>query len=75
VRHVAAAVAHTDVELLVNGGTSRTDLRWVRIDGRRSTAAEWEPGRWVLSMYGPSNFLKLETIVEETDAIDDPKAN
>ncbi len=63
VRHVAAAVAHTDVELVVDGSTYRTDLRWVRVDDAGSTATEWEPGRWVLSMYGPSHFLKPETIV------------
>ncbi|MCW3158382.1 hypothetical protein [Micropruina sonneratiae] len=42
VRHVAAAVAHTNIELLVNGTTYRTDLRWVRVDGAGSTATEWE---------------------------------
>lgn len=64
VRHVAAAVAHTDVELLVNGSTYRTDLRWVRIDDDGSTATEWQLGRWTLSMYGPSHFLKPETVVK-----------
>lgn len=63
VRHVAAAVAHTDVELVVDGSTYRTDLRWVRVDDSGSTATEWEPGRWLLSMYGPSHFLKSEAIV------------
>lgn len=63
VRHVAAAVAHTDVDLIVNGDTYRTDLRWVRVDDAGSTATEWEPGRWMLSMYGPSHFLKPEAIV------------
>lgn len=63
VRHTAAAVAHTDVELVVNGDTYRTDLRWVRSNETGSTATEWEPGRWRLSMYGPSNFLTPEAIV------------
>lgn len=63
--HVAAAVAHTDVELLVNDTTYRTDLRWVRVeDEAGSTATEWETGRWALSQYGPSLFLKPETIIE-----------
>lgn len=57
VRHVAAAVAHTDVELVVNGSTYQTDLRWVRINDAGSTATEWEPGRWALSLYGPSHCL------------------
>lgn len=64
VRHVAAAVAHTDVEIVVNGATYRTDLRWVRIDVGGSTVAEWEPGRWALSTYGPSHFLRREAIIE-----------
>ena len=63
VRHLAAAVAHADVELLVNGDSYRTDLRWVRIDEAGSIATEWQPGRWMLSMYGPSHFLKPEAIV------------
>ncbi|MEB4613266.1 hypothetical protein [Leucobacter sp. M11] len=65
VRHVAAAVAHTDVELLVSGTMYRTDLRWVRVDDSGSTAAEWESGHWVLSQYGPSLFLKPESAVTE----------
>lgn len=72
VRHVAAAVAHTDVELLVNGCTYRTDLRWVRINDDGSTATEWEPGRWTLSMYGPSHFLKPERVVNEPEMVDEP---
>ncbi|WP_345471668.1 hypothetical protein QMQ05_16035 [Glutamicibacter ectropisis] len=58
VRHVAAAVAHTDVELIVNGETYRTDLRWVHTDDTGHATAEWEQGRWTLSLYGPSHFLK-----------------
>lgn len=68
VRHVAAAVAHTDVELVVNDDTYRTDLRWVHVDDAGGTASEWEPGRWVLSMYGPSHFLKAESIVTHSNA-------
>lgn len=68
VRHIAAAVAHVDVELLVNGDTYRTDLRWVRVDEAGGTATEWEPGRWMLSMYGPSHFLKPETVVTRSDS-------
>ncbi|QIM15546.1 hypothetical protein G7067_02565 [Leucobacter insecticola] len=67
VRHVAAAVAHTDVELLVSGTMYRTDLRWVRVDDTGSTATEWESGHWALSQYGPSLFLKPETAVIEPD--------
>ncbi|MBN7794001.1 hypothetical protein [Microbacterium esteraromaticum] len=67
VRHVAAAVAHTDVELLVSGTKYRTDLRWVRVDHTGSTATEWESGHWALSQYGPSLFLKPETAVIEPD--------
>lgn len=69
VRHVAPAVAHTDVELVVNGSTYRTDLRWVRDDGAGSTAMEWEPGYWALSLYGPSSFLKPESIVAVSEEI------
>lgn len=72
VRHVAAAVAHADVEIVVNGTIYRTDLRWVRIDDAGSTATEWEPGRWALSMYGPSHFLKSEAIIKESGALDAP---
>lgn len=71
VRHVAAAVAHTDVELLVNGTKYRTDLRWVRVDDAGSTATEWEDGRWTLSQYGPSLFLKPETIVNSPTEADE----
>ncbi len=67
VRHVTAAVAHTDVELLVSGTMYRTDLRWVRMDDTGSTATEWESGHWALSQYGPSHFLKPETAVIEPD--------
>jgi hypothetical protein len=63
VRHVAAAVAHADVELVVGGATYRTDLRWVRVDDAGGIATEWQPGRWMLSLYGPSHFLKSEAIV------------
>lgn len=72
VRHVAAAVAHTDVEIVVNGATYRTDLRWVRIDDAGSTATEWEPGRWALSMYGPSHFLRREAIIEQPESHGSP---
>lgn len=64
VRHVAAAVAHTDVELIVNGDTYRTELRWVRIDDSGNSSPEWEPGRWTLSLYGPTNFLKPARVVK-----------
>ncbi|SEF11114.1 hypothetical protein SAMN04489740_4069 [Arthrobacter alpinus] len=63
VRHIAAAVAHANVELHVNGSIYRADLRWVRTDEAGSTRSEWEPGCWTLSMYGPSHFLNDETIV------------
>jgi hypothetical protein len=63
VRHVAAAVAHTDVEILVNGYAYRTNLRWVRTNEAGRSATEWESGRWTLSMYGPSHFLRPEAIV------------
>lgn len=60
VRHVAAAIAHTDVDLLVNGSTYRTSLHWVRVDDVGNSAADWEPDRWALSLYGPSHFLKTD---------------
>lgn len=72
VRHVAAAVAHTDVELVVDGNIYRTDLRWVRVDDTGHSATEWEPGRWMLSMYGPSHFLKPETIVTHSFSTQEP---
>lgn len=62
VRHEAAAVAHTEILVVVNGTSYKTSLRWVRIDDKGSIATEWEPGRWVLSLYGPANFLKPEFI-------------
>lgn len=65
VRHTASAVAFTDVELQVNGIIYRTDLRWVRIDDAGKTRSEWEPGRWTLSQYGPSHFVKDEAIVKD----------
>lgn len=58
VRHVAAAVAKTDVELTVNGSRYRTELRWVRVDSDGNPSTEWEQGRWLLAPYGPSVFLK-----------------
>lgn len=60
VRHVAAAVAHTDVRLTVNAERHETDLRWVRIDESGTSTPEWQPGRWSLSQYGPAYFLKSE---------------
>ena len=63
VRHIAAADVRVDVELVVNANTYRTELRWVRVDESSSPAMEWEPGRWVLSMYGPSHFLTPESVV------------
>ena len=60
VRHVAAAVAHTDVRLTVNAERHQTDLRWVRIDESGTTTPEWQAGRWSLSQYGPAHFLKSE---------------
>lgn len=72
VQHVAAAVAHTDIEIHVNGTTYRTELRWVRIDDVGSTRTEWEPGRWTLSLYGPTHFLKDDAIFEKMDAPDRP---
>lgn len=64
VRHGPAAVGHTQVELLVNGDLYRTELRWVRIGDNGEPATEWESGRWTLSSYGPSNFLKPEKIIK-----------
>lgn len=63
VRHVAAAVAHADVELVVDSTTYRTNLRWVRVDDAGGAATEWQTGRWMLSMYGPSHILMPEAIV------------
>lgn len=60
VRHVAAAVAKAEVDLTVNGTAYRTELRWVRVDSDGDAVPEWEEGRWVLSLYGPSNLLKPE---------------
>jgi len=74
VRHVAAAVAHTDVELLVNGILYRTDLRWVRVNDAGTTATEWESGHWTLSQYGPSLFLKPEAIANGSKDPDEAHA-
>lgn len=60
VRHVAAAVAHTDVRLTVNAERHQSDLRWVRIDESGTSAPEWQAGRWSLSQYRPAHFLKTE---------------
>lgn len=68
VRHTAASVAHTDIEVRVNGTMYRTDLRWVRVDDAGKIRPEWEPGRWALSQYGPSHFLKDGTIVNDEEA-------
>lgn len=57
VRHIAAAVAHIDVELVVNGVTHETELRWIHVDDEGEVAPEFDPGRWTLSPYGPSHFL------------------
>ncbi len=70
IRHVAAAVAHADVELLVNGKTYQTDLCWFYVDDSGTTVPEWEDGQWVLSMYGPSNFLKPEAVTKDSDGSD-----
>ncbi|MFE9244967.1 hypothetical protein [Nocardiopsis sp. NPDC006938] len=64
VRHVAAAVALADVELVVNETTYRTNLRWIRVGDTGKSAMEWESGRWALVLYGPSNFLKPENIID-----------
>ncbi len=68
IRHTAAAVAHADVELLVNGKTYLTDLRWIHVDSSGTAASDWEEGQWVLSMYGPSHFLKPEAIAKDSGA-------
>ncbi|WP_147385382.1 hypothetical protein [Propionibacterium ruminifibrarum] len=60
VRHEAAAVAYTDVQLIVNSRIYLADLRWIHVDGNEKTAMEWEPGRWVLSPYGPNKFLSID---------------
>lgn len=60
VRHVEAAVAYTDVRLTVNGELHQTDLRWVRIDERRTPVPEWQAGSWSLSQYGSKHFLTSE---------------
>ena len=75
VRHTAAAVVLTDVELRVNGITYRTDLRWVRIDDAGKTRSEWEPGHWALSLYGPSHFVKDEAIVKDEGLSDESPSN
>lgn len=64
VRHVAAAIAKANVDLTVNGSAYRTELRWVRLDSDGKAVPEWEEGRWVLSLYGPSNFLRPEYAVD-----------
>lgn len=64
VRHVAAAAALADVELVVNDTTYRTELRWIHVDDAGKPAMEWEAGRWALSFYGPPNFLKPENIID-----------
>lgn len=64
VRHTAAAIAFTDVDLNVNGHLYRTALRWVRQNESKDTACEWEPGRWSLSLYGPTNYLTEENLVQ-----------
>lgn len=66
VRHTAPAVAFTDLELEVNGVTYRTDLRWVHVNETGMTTPESEPGRWFLSKYGPSHFLKPEKLVNDS---------
>lgn len=58
VRHVAAAVAEIDVELMVDDRLHRTQLRWVRVDDAGETATEWEDGHWVLAPYGPPKGLQ-----------------
>ncbi|MBI9001376.1 hypothetical protein M0E87_10585 [Corynebacterium sp. CCM 9185] len=60
VRHVGAAVAHADVKVTVNSEPHQADLRWVRIDETGEVVMEWKPGRWSLSPYGPTIFLKPE---------------
>lgn len=70
VRHVAAAVAHTDVVLVVNGNTYETDLRWIRMDSTGRSVCEWEDGHWELSKYGPLNYLKPEKIKIDSEMAD-----
>jgi hypothetical protein len=43
VRHVAAAIAHTDVELVIDGGTYRTDLRWFALMMREVSQPNGSP--------------------------------
>lgn len=70
VRHVAAAVAHADVMLVVDGLTYETDLRWIHVDTSGEISSEWEGGRWVLSMYGPQHFLKRERAKPDSESVD-----
>ncbi len=59
----AAALAHVEVELTVDGTQYRTDLRWLRMDERGQVAPDWEAGTWFLAPYGPSSYLKPENVV------------
>lgn len=56
-RHVASAVALVDAELVVGGAPYSVELRWIRVANDNSPAAEWEPGRWVLTMYWTSEWF------------------
>jgi len=58
IRHEGAALAFTDVKLVVDGVSYETELRWVHVDDDGEVIAEMEPGRWTLTLYGPSHFLR-----------------
>ena len=65
VRHIAAAVAVVDVTLHVGERAHQAGLRWVRIDGTGTSAAEWEPGTWLLAPYDPSTFLNEDNVIAD----------
>jgi len=58
IRHESPAEAIIDVKLVVDGVTYETELRCVHVDDDGQAAPDLEPGRWTLSPYGPSRFLR-----------------
>lgn len=56
-RHVASAVAVVDAELVVGDVAREVELRWLHVTEGGVPASEWEHGRWLLTMYPPTDLF------------------
>ena len=56
----AAAIAVTGIRLESAESCWRARIRLARQDSSGNPAAEWEPGKWKVMMYGTSPFIDVD---------------